>query len=292
MKVLVIGKNGQVGWELNRVLLPLGDVTAIDRTRVDISDLARLQSYLQKSEFDVLVNAAAYTAVDQAETQQDMAFLLNAQAIGVLAEQAEKNNALLVHYSTDYVFDGSKEDAYLETDQTCPINIYGESKLAGEQALQACGCDYLVFRTSWVYSKRGNNFLLSMLRLAAQREELNIVADQYGAPTWARLIADVTAHAIRQSMQERQQRRFKSDLYHLTSTGYVSWHGFAEAIINHAREQDTTSILAKTINPITTEEYPVPAKRPLNSRLSSAKLQQHFGLQLPDWQTALALCMD
>ena len=292
MKILIIGRNGQVGWELNRSLLPLGEMRSVTHKQLDLADLARLQSYLQKTDVDVIVNAAAYTAVDQAETEKQQAFLLNAEAPGVIAEQAKKMQALLVHYSTDYVFDGSNENAYVETDQPNPINNYGESKLAGEQAIQSADCDYIILRTSWVYANRGNNFLKSILRLAKQREELSIVADQFGAPTWARLIADSTAHVIRQSMLERQQQNFNSQVFNLTSSGKVSWHGFAEAIIKCAREQGDASIVTHTINAIPSVEYPVPAKRPLNSSLATDKLEQYFGLKMPDWATALKCCMN
>jgi dTDP-4-dehydrorhamnose reductase len=210
----------------------------------------------------------------------------------VLAEEAAKIGALLIHYSTDYVFDGSKTAAYSEDDQPNPLNVYGLSKLAGEQAIQNTAVDYLILRTTWVYAARGQNFVKSMLRLAAEREELNIVADQIGAPTWARLIAESTAHILRQAQQERQQGEFLSDIYNLTSAGETSWHGFAEMIIDLARRQGALPIKTQRINPIPTTAYPLPASRPGNSRLSTQRLQQQFQMVLPSWESALKLCMD
>jgi len=291
MKILVTGANGQVGWELARTLLPLGDVIAVDRSQADLSDLDGLRRMLQAHRPDVIVNAAAYTAVDKAETEQDLAFLVNGQAPGVLAEEAKKTGALLVHYSTDYVFDGGKDSVYTEQDATNPLNVYGASKLAGEKAIQDAGADHLILRTTWVYTARGHNFLKSILRLAAEREELKIVADQVGAPTWARLIAETTAHVVRQSQLERRQGQFDSGIYNLTSAGETSWHGFAEAIVEYARRQGNQNLKTRNIHPIPTTDYPLPATRPANSRLSVAKLEQHFGLQMPNWETAMRLCM-
>lgn len=292
MKILLIGSQGQVGWELARTLLPLGEVVAVSRAQADLSDLDGLRRSVRAIKPDVIVNAAAYTAVDKAETDQEQAFLINAQASGVLAEEATICGALLIHYSTDYVFDGSKTGAYLEGDQTNPLNVYGQSKLAGEQAIQASTADFLILRTTWVYAARGNNFVKSILRLAQEREELNIVADQIGAPTWARLIAESTAHILRQAQQERQQGGFKSGIYNLTSTGETSWHGFAEKIIELAKQQDGLLIKTQRVNPIPTSAYPLPATRPANSRLSTQRLQKHYQLALPSWEAALQLCMD
>ncbi len=292
MKILLTGCNGQVGWELTRTLLPLGEVFAAGRLQADLSDLHGLRNAIQTYSPDVIVNAAAYTAVDKAETETALAFLINAEAPGVLAEAAKKNNALLIHYSTDYVFDGAKDSVYTETDTTNPINVYGQSKLAGEQAIQAVGGDYLTLRTSWVYAARGNNFLKTMLRLAAEREELNIVDDQIGTPTWARLIAETTAHILRQSLLERQQSCFSSGVYNLTSTGATSWYGFARKIVEIARQQGNPALKNRVINPIATTDYPLPAKRPANSRLSTERLERHFQLELPPWDHALTLCME
>ena len=291
MKILLTGCSGQVGWELARALLPLGEVIAVNRSQADLSDPDGLRRTVQKLNPDVIVNPAAYTAVDKAESERDLAFLINAEAPRVLAEEAAKNASLLIHYSTDYVFDGTKHAPYTEDDTVHPVNVYGQSKLAGEQAIQAAGVDHLILRTSWVYAARGQNFLKTILRLAAEREELNIVADQIGSPTWARLIAETTAHALRQSLLERQQGGFSSGIYNLTSAGETSWHGFAQTIVEIARQQGTQPLKNRVIKPIPTTDYPVPAKRPLNSRLSTSRLEQRFGLKMPTWDDALRLCM-
>jgi dTDP-4-dehydrorhamnose reductase len=291
MKILLTGGTGQVGWELARTLMPLGEVIAIDRSQADLTDLNALRAIIEQHQPNVIVNPAAYTAVDKAESESELAFRVNAEAPGVLAEEASKIGALLVHYSTDYVFDGSKNAPYTEADATHPINAYGQSKLAGEQAIQAVGGDYLILRTSWVYASRGNNFLKTILRLAAEREELNIVADQIGAPTWARLIAETTAHVIRQSVFEQQCSAFNSTTYNLTSSGETSWHGFAQKIVDIAREQGKAELKNQAILPIPTTDYPLPAQRPANSRLSNDSLEQQFGLVMPSWDNALRLCM-
>jgi dTDP-4-dehydrorhamnose reductase len=231
------------------------------------------------------VNAAAYTAVDKAETEHDLAFLINAQAVEVLAQEAKKLNALLIHYSTDYVFDGTKATPYLEKDVINPLNVYGQSKLIGELEIQASGADYLICRTTWVFAARGNNFVKSILRLAAERDELNIVADQIGAPTWARLIAESTAHIVRQAQLERCANTFESGIFNLTSAGETSWHGFAEKIVELTQ-------LHCVVKPIPTSDYPTPAKRPANSRLSTDRLTQRFGLTMPTWETTLKLCLE
>jgi dTDP-4-dehydrorhamnose reductase len=281
-----------VGWELSRALLPLGEVLAASRLQADLADLNGLRLAVQEYTPDVIVNAAAYTAVDKAESEKSLAFLINAEAPGVLAEEAKKIGASLIHYSTDYVFDGTKNSRYTESDTTNPINIYGQSKLAGEQAIQAVGGEHLILRTSWVYAARGHNFLKSILRLAAEREELNIVDDQIGSPTWARLIAETTAHILRQSLLEKQQGSFNSDIYHLTSSGETSWYGFARKIVEIARQQGNPVLKNCAINPISTADYPLPAMRPANSRLSTERLEQHFRLELPSWEVALKLCME
>jgi dTDP-4-dehydrorhamnose reductase len=291
MKILLTGATGQVGWELARTLLPLGEVIAVDRSQADLADLTALRTIVQQYKPDVIVNPAAYTAVDKAETERELAFLVNAEAPGVLAEEAKKIDALLVHYSTDYVFDGTKNAPYTETDSTNPSNVYGQSKLAGEQAIQSVAGDYLILRTSWVYASRGNNFLKTILRLAAEREELKIIADQIGSPTWARLIAETTAHIVRQTLLERSTNRFNSNLYHLTSSDATSWQGFAQKIVDIVREQGNVALKNKAILPIPTTDYPLPAKRPANSRLSNDSLEQQFGLVMPSWDNALKLCM-
>lgn len=291
MKILLTGTTGQVGWELARTLLPLGHLIEVSRDQADLADLKSLRAIIQRYKPDVIVNPAAYTAVDKAETETEMAHLINALAPGVIAEEAKKLGSLLIHYSTDYVFDGTKSGLYTEHDATAPINSYGETKLAGEQAVQVCGGDYLILRTSWVYSSRGNNFLKTILRLAAEREELKIVADQIGTPTWARLIAETTAHMLKQSLSERQNGSFKSGIYNLTSVGETSWHGFAEKIVSNIREQRKLNLKNRAIYPIPTTDYPLPAKRPANSRLAVDNLEQRFGLVMPSWDNSLRLCM-
>lgn len=291
MKILLAGCNGQVGWELSRALLPLGEVLALSRPQLDFSDLNGLRHAVQQCRPDVIVNAAAYTAVDKAETEKTLAFQINAEAPGVLAEEAKKCGALLIHYSTDYVFDGTKNAAWTEDDTPNPINVYGHSKLVGETAIQAVGCEHLILRTSWVYAARGHNFLKTILRLAAEREKLSIVQDQVGSPTWARLIAESTAHIVQQSLREMSDGAFNSGLYHLTSKGETSWYGFARTILDFAAQQGHPASNC-VISPIATTDYPLPAARPANSRLSTKRLEQHFKLEMPTWEQALRLCME
>ena len=233
--ILLIGKNGQVGWELQRTLMPLGEVIAVDRKVMNLTDNDSVREKIQQVKPNIIINAAAYTAVDKAEQEIDQAMQVNNAAVGVIAEEAQKQAALLVHYSTDYVFDGSKQGAYTEQDIPRPANVYGKSKLAGEQVIQSVGSDYLILRTSWVYGARGSNFLLTMLRLMKEREALNVVSDQVGAPTWSRLIAEVTAQVVGQAWQKKQQAQLRSGLYHLTATGETSWWGFADAIAECGR---------------------------------------------------------
>ncbi len=280
-KILITGRDGQVGWELQRTLAPLGEIVALDRKALDLADADALRAALRSAKADIIVNAAAYTAVDQAESESALADAVNGQAPGIMAEEARKTGALLVHYSTDYVFDGSGTAPFTETSTTSPLNAYGRGKLAGEQAIQAVGGRYLILRTSWVYGLRGKNFLRTILRLAQERDELRIVADQIGAPTWSRLIAEATALAlVRQTSCE--------GLYHLTSGGETSWHGFTEAILELTRDQRTRN--PKLVG-IPATEYPLPAKRPYNSRLTCAKLADDAGIALPHWRDALALCL-
>lgn len=288
MRLLVTGATGQVGWELARSVMPLGDVISVDRARCDFSRPETLAAIVREIRPDVIVNAAAYTAVDKAEKEEALATVINGTAVGVLAEKAKKTGALLVHYSTDYVFDGTKPAPYVEDDTPSPINAYGRSKLAGEAAIRAVGCDYIILRTTWVYAARGQNFVKTMLRLVHEREELNIVADQFGAPTSARAIADATAHIIRQVQQERDAGKFTSGTYHLTAAGDTSWHGFAEAIGQSAARHcllDPTRL--PRINPIPTCAYPLPAARPANSRLDCQRLHNRFNIALPGWQQTL-----
>ncbi|MEI5996859.1 dTDP-4-dehydrorhamnose reductase [Paraburkholderia bengalensis] len=286
--ILVTGVNGQVGFELVRTLQGLGRVVALDRAALDLADLAQIRSTVRELKPSVIVNPAAYTAVDKAETEVDAAMRLNGEAPGVLAEEAARSGAVLIHYSTDYVFNGTGSTPYAEDDATDPQNVYGKSKLAGEQAIAASGCAHLILRTSWVYGTRGKNFLLTMLKLGAERPELRVVADQIGAPTWSNTIATSTSHIVAQGLAANgiDWWRERSGIYHLTAAGETSWHGFAKAILDMAMGDKAPKVI-----PIGASDYPVPAKRPANSRMSHRKLSETFGLVLPDWQDALRLCM-
>ena len=289
MKILLLGKGGQVGWELQRSLAPLGQVLALDsRSQVPCGDLANLSGLAETVRDyapDVIVNAAAYTAVDKAESDREQAFKVNAEAVGVLARAAAECGALLVHYSTDYVFPGHGTRPWREDDATGPLNAYGESKLAGEQAIEAAGCQYLIFRTCWVYAARGNNFAKTMLRLAAERDSLGVIDDQYGAPTGAELIADITAHAIAATLANPAL----GGLYHLAAGGETTWCGYARYVLEQAVAQDVTlKAHADQVKPLTTDAYPTPATRPTNSRLDTNKLQKAFSLMLPDWRLGVA----
>ncbi|PLY39450.1 dTDP-4-dehydrorhamnose reductase [Janthinobacterium sp. ROICE36] len=288
-RILITGKNGQVGYELERSLQGLGEIIALDRSQMDLADLDQVRDVIRRIKPTLIVNPAAYTAVDKAESEPELALRINGEAPGVMAEEAKKLGAAMIHYSTDYVFDGSKDGPYVETDPTCPINAYGSSKLAGEQAIKATGIPHLILRTSWVYSTHGKNFLLTMLRLAKEREELSIVSDQFGAPTWSRTIADTTAHIVAQSLTANDQQAWwqgRSGLYHLTAQGTTTWFGFTEAIMAHATINNKPKL-----KPIQAKDYPVPAKRPTNSVLSSRRLMDTF-CGLPQWQEALKLCQD
>ena len=287
-RILLTGSRGQVGWELARSLSPLGEVVALDSDRLDLTDADAIRRTLNEIRPRIIVNPAAHTAVDKAESEADLAYAINATAPGILAEEAEKLGALLVHYSTDYVFDGSGDMARREDDPTGPLNVYGASKLAGEQAIQTACRRHLIFRTSWVYGMRGANFLLTMRRLMRERPELKIVADQIGAPTWCRSLADATAQVLAQieSPQRGADKPQPWGVYHMTNGGETSWHGFAQAI----RDFDTAESPARLL-PIPSSDYPTPARRPLNSRLNNDKLARVFGVRLPDWQAALRMCM-
>ncbi|MBK8116900.1 MAG: dTDP-4-dehydrorhamnose reductase [Candidatus Accumulibacter sp.] len=285
MNILLFGKGGQVGWELQRSLAPLGRIVALDwqpegRLCGDFTDLAGLAACVRAVAPDVVVNAAAHTAVDQAESEPERARTINALAPAVLAAEAARLNAWLVHYSTDYVFDGSGDTAWREGDATGPLGVYGRTKLAGEQAV--AGHDrHLIFRTSWVFAARGNNFARTMLRLANEREQIKVVADQIGAPTGAELLADVTAHAIRRVCQQPDL----AGLYHLVAAGETSWHGYARHVIERARQAgQAIRVAPDAIVAVPSSAYPAPAPRPLNSRLDTRKLQTAFDLRLPDWQ--------
>lgn len=286
MKILVTGKNGQVGWELQRTLAPLGQVIALDAEDMDLCDVDAIRNKVREVAPDIIVSPAAHTAVDKAEAEPDLAMAINGTAAGVLAEEAKKLNALLIHYSTDYVFDGTKVSPYVESDAPNPQSVYGKTKLAGEQAIQAVGGKHVILRTSWVYGVHGGNFVKTILRLAKERSELRIVADQYGAPTWARLLAESTAQIIGRYSED------KSGVYHLTPTGRTNWHQFAEQIVRLARQyDDALKDKPLAIHPIATHEYPVPAKRPANSSLSTEKVCKSFGLELPRWEDDLAECV-
>lgn len=281
MKILLIGKNGQVGQELQRTLLPLGELVALGRDGLDLSDLAAVQQVLERQAADVIVNASAYTAVDRAETDEAGAQAVNAAAVAAMAGYARQHGALLVHFSTDYVFDGTKAEPYVEDDATAPQSAYGRSKRAGEEAILASGCKALVLRTSWVFSAHGGNFIKTMLRLAGERDSLNVVADQFGAPTSAELIADVTALAV----AAYRRGALADGIYHLTAAGSTSWHGLASYAIARAKARGAAiKVDPARICPIPTEAYPVPAKRPKNSRLDTSKLSSALGLHLPDWK--------
>lgn len=287
MKILLLGKGGQVGWELQRSLAPLGQVIALDFDSVelcgDFSNPAGLAETVRRVAPDVIVNAAAHTAVDKAESETELARTINAIAPGVLADEAQKLGAWLVHYSTDYVFNGSGERPWQETDATGPLSVYGQTKLEGEEAVARCA-KHLIFRTSWVYAARGANFAKTMLRLAKEREQLKVISDQVGAPTGAELLADVTAHAIRRVQTQPEL----AGLYHLVASGVTSWHGYAQFVIEYARRAgQPIRVAPEAINAIPTSAYPTPAQRPLNSRLDTRKLQTAFGLSLPEWSTGV-----
>ena len=287
--ILVTGVNGQVGYELARTLQGLGNVVAVDRATLDLSNADQIRAVVRDVQPALIVNPAAYTAVDKAEQELDLAMRINGEAPGVLAEEAKKLGAALIHYSTDYVFNGEKDGAYVEDDPTDPRNAYGRSKLAGEQAIAASGANHLVLRTSWVYGTRGKNFLLTMLRLGADRPELKVVADQFGAPTWCNTIATLSAHLAAQAFAAEDSAKWwseRSGVYHLCAGDATSWHGFASAIFELADLPNKPNTL-----PIPAADYPTPAKRPANSRMSNEKLARVFGLAAPHWRDALKLCL-
>jgi dTDP-4-dehydrorhamnose reductase len=281
--ILVIGKIGQVGWELRRTLAPLARVVAVDYPDIDLTHPDSVIKWTREVRPQVIVNAAAYTAVDKAETELEKCHQINGLAPGLLAEEAKRLSALMVHYSTDYVFDGTKTTPYTEEDAPNPLGAYGRAKLAGDQAVLQVDGQHLIFRLCWVYGARGQNFLLTMMRLAREREKLRVVRDQFGCPTWSRLIAETTALAVQKVLSHRDPGAFKG-VYHLAASGHTNWHGFAQAIIQLMPAEGKKCL---TVEPITTQEYPLPAKRPAYSVLSCDKLQRTFGLQLPDWQESL-----
>jgi len=288
MKILLFGKNGQVGWELQRSLAPLGELIALDADSRemcgDFTDLDGLIRTVRAVAPDVIVNAAAHTAVDKAEGEPELVRAINALAPAALAQEAKRCNAWLIHYSTDYVFDGSGEQPWRETDATAPLSVYGATKLEGEQLIRQAACRHLIFRTSWVYGARGGNFAKTMLRLAQERDSLTVINDQIGAPTGADLLADVTAHAIRAARQQPEL----SGLYHLVAAGETSWHGYASFVLDYARRAGLAlKVAPDAIQPVPSSAFPLPARRPLNSRLDTAKLQSAFGLALPVWQNGV-----
>lgn len=282
-RILLTGINGQVGWELARALAPLGEVIAVDRHALDLADADRIRALVREAKPAVIVNPAAYTAVDKAESEPELALAINGTAPGILAEEAKRLGALLVHYSTDYVFDGAQAEPYAEDAPTAPLGVYGKSKLAGERAVQAAGCRHLIFRTCWVYGLRGHNFLRTMLRLAGERDELRVVADQHGAPTWSRQIAEATALALARHAGQQ-------GIYHLAAAGATTWHGFASALLAAAHARGMIPRLP-AVQAIMTAEYPTPARRPAHSLLAGTRLAADFGLALPTWETQLQLCL-
>lgn len=287
MKILLTGSNGQVGFELLRALAPLGEVVAVDLADCDLSSPDAIRRLVAEVEPQVIINPAAYTAVDKAEAEPALAQAINGTAPGVFGEEAARLGVLVIHFSTDYVFDGSMPGAYLETDGPNPQSVYGKTKLAGEQALQASGADYLIFRTSWVFGAHGANFAKTMLRLAGERDGLKIVADQFGAPTSAALLADVTAQVLGRYQREGRVG-FPFGLYHLVAGGCTTWHEYAQAVVRAAQAAGKPlKLTADEILPIATADYPLPAPRPSNSRLDTSRLRQTFGLELPDWQRGL-----
>lgn len=293
MKILLFGKNGQVGWELQRSLAPLGEIIALDSESTDhCGDFTKLQDITDTVRAiapDIIVNAAAHTAVDKAESDKELARTLNALAPTTLAMEAKRSNAWLIHYSTDYVFDGSGNQAWKETDTTGPLNVYGATKLEGEQFIRQSGCKHLIFRTSWVFGTRGGNFAKTILRLAQEKESLNIINDQIGAPTGAELLADITAHAIRMAQTQPEL----AGLYHLAADGETSWHGYAKMVVEAAQNAGISMWMTpEDVKPVPTTSYPTPAQRPLNSRLDCSKFKTAFGLNLPHWQIGVKRMLD
>ena len=290
--ILLTGINGQLGWELQRTLAPLGTVVGLDRAQLDLSQPEMIRTVVREYRPDIIVNPAAYTAVDKAEAEPEQAHAINATAPGVLAEEAKKLGALLVHYSTDYVFDGGKTDPYSEDDRPNPQSVYGRSKLAGEDAVRASGCAHVILRTSWVYGVQGGNFVKTVLRLARERDELRIVADQFGAPTWARRLALCSAEILRQCRANPDDAS-RHGLFHLTAAGRTSWHDYAEEIVCLARQYDPLlRDKPLAIEAIPTSAYPLPAPRPANSVLATNKVKKAFGLELPPWRDDLAACIE
>jgi dTDP-4-dehydrorhamnose reductase len=298
MKILLTGKTGQIGWDLERIVPALGDVVALDRGGLDLADPNSIRRAVSEIRPTLIVNAAAYTAVDQAEDEPELAHAINAEGPGILAEEAKKIGAALIHYSTDYVFDGRKASPYIEDDPKGPLNVYGRTKLAGEEAIQAVGVPHLIFRTSWVYSTRGKNFLLTILRLAGEREELRVVNDQTGCPNWSRSLAEATAAVIKRVAVSASRLDFLdlSGIYHMSGTGQATWYQFALLILEKFRqanvEDRSKALKVRDVIPITTSEFRTSTQRPFYSLLGSSKLQEQFNVQLPDWKTQLEAAMN
>lgn len=300
LKIVIVGRNGQLAWEANQRFLGLGQIISVGRPEFDLADLDGMRTEIRRLKPSVLVNAAAYTAVDQAESEPEAAMKINSEAPAVMAEESKRLGALFVTYSTDYVFDGKSASPYNENDSTAPLNVYGASKLSGEQAVEAIGGNHLIFRTSWVYGARGKNFLKTMVKLAAERPELRIVNDQVGAPTWSRDLADATRKIIEQLVTQSASEKVsiaealgdRRGIYHMTAGGSVSWCGFAAAIVNEMGKRALSKGSLAKVMPIPTSEYPTPARRPHNSRLCNDKLSNAFGVTLPPWRASLAAVMD
>jgi dTDP-4-dehydrorhamnose reductase len=282
-RILLIGKIGQVGWELRRTLAPMAELVCVDFPDIDLCSGDSIRKWVTESKPEIVVNAAAYTAVDKAESDEDRAMKINGLAPGILAEAARKCGALMVHYSTDYVFDGTKTEPYVETDAPNPLGAYGRTKLAGDEAVRAAGGAHLIFRLCWVYGARGQNFMLTMIRLARERDKLRVVSDQVGCPTWSRMIAETTALALKQTLAARDLGAF-TGTYHLAASGSTSWHGFASAIISLMPAEGRK---CSHVDTIPTSAYPTPAKRPAYSVLDCSQLERTFGLKLPYWHESL-----
>jgi len=303
LRLLITGANGQVGWNLERTLGPLGDVTALEREQLDLSNLDQVTQVVRDLKPDILINAAAYTAVDKAESEPQLARTINAEAPGRMAQELAKSGALMVHYSTDYVFDGAKplDSSYTEDDVTAPLNVYGQTKLDGEQAILESGCPYIILRSTWVFDIRGKNFLRTVLRLARERDELRMVSDQYGAPTWARSIAEATTIILARTLAHRgESKEWITGLFNLSAAGKTSWAEFAEAIMSEYDDccswpadtgEFSAPLKARQVVHITSDQYQTPARRPRNSLLSNAKVLEVFGVKMPDWREQLRLAM-
>jgi dTDP-4-dehydrorhamnose reductase len=290
MKILLLGKTGQLGWELQRSLQPLGEIIAYEYPEIDMADAASLRKAIHELRPNVIINATAYTAVDKAESESDISYAINATGPGILAEEASARNALMIHYSTDYVFDGAKGSPYVETDATNPLNVYGKSKLAGEQAIQAAGGAHLILRTAWVYSTRRDSFVGKVLQWARQNKQLKIVSDQVSNPTWARMLAEVTALLLaRSGTDPAAYFQAYSGVFHLAGSGYASRFEWAQHILKNDPHRDEQ--IVDTLEPTSTADFPTPAQRPLFSALDCTRFEQTFGLRLPDWQTTLELAM-